>query len=586
MQNETQGGAVDVVIVGLGPTGLTLAHALGRRGRSVLVLEREPAFYGNARAVYTDDECMRIFQSLGLARDLEPQMLTDTQVQWVLPDGSVLMQMRDTDRPHGWSRSNFFYQPYLETTMAERLDRYTNVTVRRGREVVRFEQDADGVTVHHLATEGSRYGRAAPMGDESDTPAREESVRARYLVACDGGRSGTRAQLGIGMTGRSFPNPWLVVDIVEKQRGTGLHHLPYFNFICDPVCPTVSCVQPDGHHRFEFMLMPGQTREYMEAPETVREHLARHVDVDKFDVLRHLVYTFNALIAERWRVGRVFLAGDAAHMTPQFIGQGMNAGVRDAWNLSWKLDAVLGGRADESLLDSYQSERFPHVRDMIQTAVRMKDFVSMASPVKALLRNLIVRTAMRLPVAGPYLRSGNFIPLPFYNEGCYFGLPRKNRRAAPGRLPPQPMVRDADGQRRLLDELLGDEYALVGLGVDPRSNLHPAGLEAWQRVGARFVALYPMGERPQGDVNRASPEGVIEVEDVHCTLVDWFRSRGHGLGSIAVLRPDRFVYGVAPASEMPAVARALAGALGIPDQGSAGRSPMSIAQSSNRRQAA
>jgi 3-(3-hydroxy-phenyl)propionate hydroxylase len=586
MQNEAPGDVFDVVIVGLGPTGLTLAHALGRRGHSVLVLEREPEFYGNARAVYTDDECMRIFQSLGLARDLEPQMLTDTQVQWVLPDGSVLMQMRNTDRPHGWSRSNFFYQPYLETTMCERLDRYPGVIVRRGREAVRFEQDAAGVTVHHAASEGSRFGKPASSGDSAATPVAEERTRAKYLVACDGGRSGVRAQLGIGMTGRSFPNPWLVVDIVEKQRGTGLHHLPYFNFICDPVCPTVSCVQPDGHHRFEFMLMPGQTREYMEAPETVREHLARHVDVDKFEILRRLVYTFNALIAERWREGRVFLAGDAAHMTPQFIGQGMNAGVRDAWNLSWKLDAVLGGRADESLLDSYQSERFPHVHDMIQTAVRMKDFVSMASPLKAMLRNLIIRTAMRLPVAGPYLRSGSFIPLPFYSEGCYFGLPRHKRRAAPGRLPPQPVVRDTDGQRHLLDELLGDDYALVGLGVDPREGLATVELEAWQRLGARFVALYPMGERPQGDVDRASPEGVVEVEDVHCTLVDWFRSRGHGVGNVAVLRPDRFVYGVASAAEMPALTRQLAGALGMAGRGSAGLSGTSIAPTLNRRQAA
>ncbi|MFO1322409.1 MAG: FAD-dependent monooxygenase, partial [Burkholderiales bacterium] len=353
----------------------------------------------------------------------------------------------------------------------------------------------------------------------------------------------------------------LVVDIVEKQRGSGLHHIPYFNFICDPVCPTVSCVQPDGHHRFEFMLMPGQTREYMESPATVREYLARHVDVDKFDVLRHLVYTFNALIAERWRVGRIFLAGDAAHMTPQFIGQGMNAGVRDAWNLSWKLDAVLDGRGGEALLESYQAERLPHVRDMIQTAVRMKDFVSMANPVRALLRNMITRVATRLPVVGPFLRDGRFVPLPYYNEDCYFGLPRAKRRAAPGRLAPQPTVRDVDGQRHLLDELLGHGYAVIGLGVDPRGGLASDDIETWHRLGARFVALYPLGGRPQGRVDRTSPDGVVEVEDVHGTLIDWFRSRGHGPGSVAVLRPDRFVYGVVPAAEVSTLTRALVRAL-------------------------
>lgn len=586
MQNETQDGVIDVVIIGLGPTGLVLAHALGSRGRSVLVLEREPEFYGNARAVYTDDECMRIFQSLGLAGDLEPQMLTDTAIQWVLPDGSVLMKMLDTSRPHGWSRSNFLYQPSLETTLAERLDRYPNVNVRRGREAVHFEQDADGVTVYHVASEGTRYGRTAIAKAGSNATAPEECIRAKYLVACDGGRSRVRAQLGIGMTGRSFPNPWLVVDIIEKQRGTGLNHLPYFDFICDPVCPTVSCVQPDGHHRFEFMLMPGQTREYMEAPQTIREHLARHVDVDKFHVLRNLVYTFNALIADRWRVGRVFLAGDAAHMTPQFIGQGMNAGVRDAWNLAWKLDAALGGRGGDALLDSYQSERLPHVREMIRTAVRVKDFVSTANPVLAFLRNVVTRTAVRLPVVGRLLRSGAFIPRPVYDKGCYFGIPRRNRRAAAGRLPPQPTVRGMDGQRRLLDELLGGGFALVGLGVDPRRGLSASDVETWRRLGARFISMFRLGERPQGTVERANPEGVLEVEDVHGTLIRWLKSRGHGQRSVVVMRPDRFIYAVVLAEELPAVTRDLASALGVAVAVSAPDGRTSVPMHATRQQVA
>jgi 3-(3-hydroxy-phenyl)propionate hydroxylase len=586
MQNETQDGVVDVVIIGLGPTGLTLAHALGRRGRSVLVLEREPEFYGNARAVYTDDECMRIFQSLGLAGDLEPQMLTDTPVQWVLPDGSVLMQMINTSRPHGWANSNFLYQPLMETTLAERLDRYPNVKVRRGREAVHFEQDADGVTVHHVASQGTLYGRAATAEAQAGATTPEECIRAKYLVACDGGRSRVRTQLGIGMTGRSFPNPWLVVDIVEKQRGTGLNHLPYFDFICDPVCPTVSCVQPNGHHRFEFMLMPGQTREYMEAPETIREHLARHVDVDKFHVLRSLVYKFNALIADRWRVGRVFLAGDAAHMTPQFIGQGMNAGVRDAWNLSWKLDAALDDRGGDALLDSYQSERLPHVREMIRTAVRVKDFVSTANPALALLRNVITRTATRLPVVGRFLRNGAFIPRPVYERGGYFGIPRRNRRAAAGRLAPQPAVRGADGQRRLLDDLLGNDYAVIGLGVDPRRCLSTADVETWQKLSAKFVSIYPVGKRPQRNVERTSLEGILEVEDIHCSLVDWLKSRGHGDGSVVVLRPDRFIYGVVPAEELPAATRDLARSLGVALAASAVDGQVSLPVHARRQQAA
>ncbi len=545
----------DVVISGLGPTGLTLAHLLGKRGRSVLVLEREPEFYGNARAVYTDDECMRIFQSCDIAEELAAEMLTDCPVQMLLPDGSTLMQIADSRRPFGWPPLNFFYQPYLESRLAEALDRYPNVRVMRGREATRFEQDDDGVTIHHVASEGSRYGRSASGQRALSTTPEIACVRARYFVGCDGGRSAVRTQLGVKMTGKSFPNPWLVVDIREKQRDSALHHLPYFSFVCDPQCPTVSCVQPDGHHRFEFMLMPGQTREYMEDPATVRSYLAKYVDVDRFEILRSLVYTFNALIAERWRDGRVFLAGDAAHMTPQFIGQGMNAGVRDAFNLAWKLDAVLAGSASDALLDTYQSERLPHVRNMIRTAVRMKDFVSMANPVKAFLRNALTRTAMATPVLGRYLREGTFIPQPSYAGGSYFGMPQGMRRSSAGRQLPQPFVKGPGGRSQRLDDLLGDGFALIGIGTDPRKSMTEAELATWRSLDTRFLTVYPFGGRPQGDPARARSDGLVEIEDVSGEMLAWLRSHGHGRGSVVIARPDRFVYGAVAGSKLAAATR-------------------------------
>jgi len=226
---DTPQDLYDVAIVGLGPTGLTLAHLLGRRGLRVLALEREPQFYGAARAVYTDDECMRIFQAAGVAADVEADMLLDTPVQWVLEDGSVLSQLRRTDRPYGWAVSNFFYQPFLETKMESLLARYPNVTALRGRELVSFAQDETGVTIEHAASAGVRYGQA-----NAETKPSEETVRARaqWLVACDGGRSGVRARLGVKMAGKSFPEPWLVVDIKAKEGEDCFRHMPCFNFHC------------------------------------------------------------------------------------------------------------------------------------------------------------------------------------------------------------------------------------------------------------------------------------------------------------------------------------------------------------------
>ena len=557
--------SVDVVISGLGPTGLTLAHLLGKRGISVVVLEREPRFYGNARAVYTDDECMRIFQAAGMADELAKDMLQDAIFQWVLPDGRVLNQLIQKERPYGWPANNLFYQPYLETSMADALGRYPNVSARRGRELTRFAQDDGGVSVFHVPSQGAQFGRQAPAAGVTPEPQEgEETIRASYLVACDGGRSVVRAQLGISMTGKSFPNPWIVVDIRERDGQDCLRHLPYFNFVCDPGCPTVSCRQPKGHHRFEFMLMPGQTREYMEDPATVRQLLSRYVDVDKVEVLRSLVYTFNALVAEQWRDGRVFLAGDAAHMTPQFVGQGMNAGVRDAYNLAWKLAAVLQCRGTDALLDTYQTERRPHARAMIDTSIRMKNYVSVANPALSGLRNLATRVARITPGLREYFSKAKFKPRPRYPDGQYFGCPRRRRSGPEGEQIPQPAVMGRDGRRQLLDEVLGEGYGVIGFGVDPRTHLSPAELATLASLDARCVTLFPLGGRPQGFAAvRSAPEGLPELEDCTGELTAWLKKAGMHQGAVAVIRPDRFAYALVGTDELPQTVRQLADQLGL-----------------------
>lgn len=546
MENKKNDSQVDVVISGLGPTGLTLAHLLGKRGLSVVVLEREPQFYGNARAVYTDDECLRIFQAAGMAEELTKDMLLNATFQWLLPNGEVLHQLIQTARPYGWPANNLFYQPLMETTLADGLTRYPQVSVRRGREFTRFIQDADGVTVMHIESQGAQYSKQAPVLGETPAPqAGEEALRARYFIACDGGRSAVRAQMDIKMTGKSFPNPWIVVDIKQKEGEDCLRHLPYFSFICNPECPTVSCRQPHGHHRFEFMLMPGQTKEHMEDPQTIRTYLSRYVDVNKIEILRSLVYTFNALVAETWRDGRVFLAGDAAHMTPQFVGQGMNAGVRDAYNLAWKLDAVLRGKARDSLLNSYQSERRPHAKAMIDLSIHMKNFVSTANPLLCSLRNLATRTARLTPGLREYLSEAKFKPRPRYEPEAYFGLPRQRRNGLEGEQLPQPQLVDRENRSVLMDDVLGEGYALIGFGVDPRLGLAAADLQQLARLDTRYLTLYPAGGRPQGKASSCAPAGVDEWEDMTGECIRRFKEAGCAEGAVAIVRPDRFVFAMA-----------------------------------------
>lgn len=547
----------DVVVVGLGPTGLTLAHLLGRRGLSVLILEREPEFYGNARAVYTDDEALRVFQTAGVADAIHADMNVDSAVQWIKANGEVLIRFHQPQRPLWWPVVNFLYQPYLETTLESLLARYPQVEVRRGREVIDFAQDDTGVSVVHAASTGNGYGKHDNTVDDTT----RETVRASYLVGADGGRSIIRLNQGIEMTGKSFPERWLVVDLEAKQGVDAFRHLPYFDFVCDPDLPTISCPQPGGHHRFEFALKDEDDKDHFESDETVRRLMSAYLNPDEVEVKRQLVYTFNAVVADRWRNGRVLLAGDAAHMTPQFIGQGMNAGIRDADNLSWKLEAVIRHGADPAILDTYETERRPHAKAMIDLSVFNKSLVSIKNPVRAKARDAAFWTALHTPALGSWVRRAGMKPKPRFKKHAYLGLPRRGR-GIEGTLAPQPLVRRYNGRPARLDDTLGIGWSVIGFGVDPREALG-TGLARWEQVEATFATVYPAGARPQGEIGDGRRRaGLIDLEDTTGAFSRWQRRAGIRPGSILVLRPDKYVFGVATGDPAD-LTRALVDQLGL-----------------------
>jgi 3-(3-hydroxy-phenyl)propionate hydroxylase len=350
----------EVLIVGGGPTGVTLAALLAKRGVGVIVTEREPGIHPLPRAAHIDHEGMRILQDAGAAAAVMPTCRSADRYEFRNARGKVLMAFSGASDigPGGWPVANMIHQPSVEGALRTALDSRAPAALRAGWDMVSFTDDGDGVTARFATPEGAR------------------SLRARWLVGADGARSPVRKACGITFEDLGFEEPWLVVDVLVDDPA----RLPSANLqICDPARPTTCVLMGQGRHRWEFMILPGESPEDLISDASVERLLAPWQVAGAVRIERKAVYTFRARIAERWRKGRVLLAGDAAHQTPPFAGQGMCSGLRDAANLAWKLAAVNADEAGAALLDTYQPERAPNLRATIDMAVMMGRMVCTTS---------------------------------------------------------------------------------------------------------------------------------------------------------------------------------------------------------------
>lgn len=504
------GAPYDVIIAGYGPVGATAASLLGLRGVRTLVLERADGVYGLPRAGTCDDEVMRIWQESGVAEELMPQFLPQTLIQFLGDSTRPFLELR---RPaggfgYGYPALLLLYQPLVEETLRRRVDELPAVEVRLEHEVTGVEQTAAGVTVQAL---------------DRRTDATLE-FQGRFLLGCDGGRSTVRELLGIHLAGRTFQR-WLVVDaaVGDPQRFP-----TNFQFICDPRRPAITYPMALAHHRWQFLLKPEERPEDVEQEESAKRLLEPWIRDEEVEIIRRAVYTYHARIAERWQVDRVFLAGDAAHLTPPFAGQGMSSGIRDAANLSWKLALVLRGHADERILGSYERERRPHVEKMTRLALTIGRVLQTQNRPAAAVRDTGFRLFGRLPGSG-FVTGGGFKPDARLPGGGLVADQR--RRRGGGTLFIQPRV-SAGGGTMLLDEALGHGFAVIGMGRDPRW-LAKTAPELWEAVETRFIRVVAPGQERGSD-----PETVVDVDGA---LAGWFRRRR---ADTVVLRPDRFVFGL------------------------------------------
>ena len=344
-QSVTQ---VDVAIVGCGPAGVVLASLLGQAGIQVHICDRLPDVYEIPRAISLDHEILRIFQQTGVIDQIKPFMEPFTNSEFLGVDGQLIrrMTMVKPPFPQGYTPSVVFSQPPVERILREKVASLSNVKMALGVAMTKFAQDAQGVTLNY--EDG-------------------QQVRAQYVVACDGGASSVRSELNIGLDDLDFDEPWLVVDVWVNEQG--LAKLPQTSVqYCEPDRPCTLVIGPQIHRRWEISLKPHEDPVLAATPEATWHFLKRWLTPEDGKLWRQSSYRFHALVAERWREGRVFLAGDAAHMQPPFLGQGMCQGIRDVANLAWKLTAVLQGelkgQAAENLLDSYGHERKAHVHEL------------------------------------------------------------------------------------------------------------------------------------------------------------------------------------------------------------------------------
>lgn len=471
---------VDVAIIGLGPVGATLAGLLAGCGLTVAVFERDPEIYRLPRAVHFDGECMRVFQTLGLATRLEERLIVSPGMKFIDADGRLLIDWSRPRQigPQGWYSSYRFHQPDLEQCLRASLHEQTRVSQLLRCEVFNLREHTDHVEV---CFEDLASGEL-------------HALRAAFVVGCDGARSLVRRFIGSELDDLHSHQRWLVLDLLLKRDRPDLgdHSIQF----CDARRPATYVRGVGNRRRWEFMLMPGDDPQQLITPHSIWALLAPWLSPDDASIERQALYTFHAAIAQRWRRDRLLIAGDAAHQTPPFMGQGMCAGIRDAANLAWKLAAVLKGGETSDLLDTYESERLPHVRVFVETAVRLGHII------QATDEQAVRDRDERMSANPSYFATPN----PPLGKGAH------QAGKWGGRLSQQPLMA---GERRF-DDLVGYRFSLVhDVTLDP-----------------------PKPPRWNGDARFVRAD-----EDALSQMLGALGTRA------ALIRPDRYIAGTADSAD-------------------------------------
>jgi 3-(3-hydroxy-phenyl)propionate hydroxylase len=490
--------AFDVAIVGYGPVGAVAACLLGQAGLTVVVIDKTDAIYDKPRAVALDHEIARVLQSLGLADAIAPYVEPFTDSEYYGIGGRLIKHLAMLPEPHpqAWTPSMVFMQPEIERLLRERAASFDTIDIRLGQTVTGFQQDADGVVLDVESTTGV------------------DRITARFVIGCDGASSTIRKLSGLELDDLGFDQPWLVVDVLANEQG--LAKLPKTSVqYCEPERPTTFVICTGNHRRWEIRLEDDEEPQRMATPAEAWKLLSQWITPEDGKLWRSAGYRFHALVARDWRNGRIFIAGDAAHQQPPFLGQGLCQGIRDVANLSWKLMHVLQGKTGDGLLDTYGVERGGHVRKLTGIIKGIGTLIGERDPQRALARD-----ERLIAEAGGTIRP---VPRQDLMPGLEAGLLSRDVHPGRGALFPQPWVQTSLGRKRM-DDTVGTGLRIVtnATGNEERKAITSSA----QNIGATLVTI-------------SDSTGYRECDGL---VQSWLQRHA---AIAAFVRPDNYVFGVA-----------------------------------------
>lgn len=506
----------DAAIIGYGPVGATLANLLGGSGLSVVVIEKDHAIFDKPRAIGIDHESLRTLQFCGMADEIPKLVSPWRGGRYLGVDGDSIWELvpRQPPYPLGWFPNAAFIQPELEAAMRLSAERHANVDVLLGTRLIDLQ----------------RLGETTDLVLESDNVSR--TIRVKYLLGCDGAKSTVRRALGVDAEDLAFDEWWVVVDGWCEN----CDDLPSANRqYCWPSRPGTYVVGPRNLRRWEFKVLPGETPAHFDDISNIKMALSKYVDVDTIKFWRSAQYRFHAVIATRWQDGNIFILGDAAHQTPPFLGQGMNSGIRDAANLYWKIAMVEKFGAAPSLLLSYQTERRPHFKAVVQRAKEQGLIIGELDEEKAIERDRYLRQKM----ARGELTTARQNFIPGLTEGLIYPNGGEGETFA-GALFPQPLIRNNAGDELLMDDQFGAHFLLALSEPRAIAWINATLLTMLRELRACVVLLGPTADLP------STPGFVERVEDVNGVFREWLNGRG---APAILVRPDRYIYGAAKSAD-------------------------------------